>query len=79
MGLNRPAHSDYNSVVNFVSDRNPVVHAEKAWVYWKEDMVTLRPGREHAWLDSGIEALLKRVHCAIVEVSIYRAAKRQSR
>ncbi|KAL9105913.1 MAG: hypothetical protein Q9227_008972 [Pyrenula ochraceoflavens] len=67
MAFNRPASSDYQSVVNYVSDQRPVATAERAWVYWKEDMITLRPGREHAWLDSGIEHILKWLHCSAVE------------
>jgi hypothetical protein len=31
--------------------------------------VTLRAGREHAWLDSSIENVLKWFHCSLLEVS----------
>lgn len=68
MALNRPASSDYESVVNYVSDRRPVIADERSFVYHKEDMVTLRPGREHAWLDAGIERVLKALHCSFIEV-----------
>lgn len=68
MGLDRPASSDYKSVVNHVTDNRHLVTAEREWVYWKEDMVTLRPGREHAWLDARIEELLRWLHCSFVEV-----------
>ena len=37
----------------------PVVPKEAEWVRHREDMITLRCGREHAWLDCGIEHLLK--------------------
>lgn len=73
MALNRPSSSDYESVVNYVCDRRPVVESEREWVLWKEDMVTLRPGREHAWLDAGIERALKSLHCRLIEVrNVYR-------
>jgi hypothetical protein len=36
----------------------PVYDAEAKWVLHKEDLVTLRPGREYAWLDAGVERLL---------------------
>jgi hypothetical protein len=31
---------------------------EQDYIRWREDLVTLRPGREHAWLDRGIETCL---------------------
>lgn len=67
MALSRPARASYESVVNYVSDRKPAVFDERSWVYWKEDMVTLRPGREHAWLDTGLERILRAFHCSLIE------------
>jgi len=70
MAMNRPSKSDYTSVVNHMHNREPLVEAEGSWVYKKEDLVTLRAGREHAWLDSGIEKMLKWFHCGFLEVSM---------
>ena len=68
MSLNQPASSDYASVLNYVSDRRPVAASERAWVYWKHDMVTLKSNAERSWLDAGIERLLRSLHCKLVEV-----------
>ena len=68
MAFNRPAASDYQSVANYIYNREPVVEDERKWIYWKEDMITLRAGREHAWLDTGIERLLRFLRCQLIEV-----------
>lgn len=67
MAFNRPAASDYQSVANYIYNREPVVEDERTWIYCKEDMITLRAGREHAWLDTGIERLLRFLHCQLIE------------
>jgi hypothetical protein len=67
MALNRPAEGDFTSVENYMHNREPLLEAERSWIYNKEDLVTLRPGREHAWLDSGIEKMLKWFHCEMLE------------
>jgi hypothetical protein len=70
MAMNRPSQSDYKSLINHIHNREPLLEAESTWANQKEDLVTLRIGREHAWLDSGIEKLLKYFHCGILEVRI---------
>ena len=42
-----------------MNEVGPVAKKEAEWVRHREDVVTLRCGREHAWLDAGIEHLLK--------------------
>lgn len=44
---------------------------ESGFIYVKEDLVTLRPGREHAWLDGAVEYLLQIFRCRILRVSIF--------
>ncbi|KAF1850160.1 uncharacterized protein K460DRAFT_273358, partial [Cucurbitaria berberidis CBS 394.84] len=61
MALNHPSRADFQSVQNYMDNRQPLLEAEASWVRKKEDLITLRVGREHAWLDSGIEKLLKSV------------------
>jgi hypothetical protein len=67
MALNRPSEADYQSVRNYMDNRNPFFETEAKWVRQKEDLITLRAGREHAWLDSGIEKCLKWFHCSALE------------
>jgi hypothetical protein len=56
---NRPSDRDYTSVENFIYNTSPLVEADAQFIYNKDDLVTLRPGRESAWLDAFIEKFLK--------------------
>lgn len=51
------------------SHLRPLLKADSEFIYRKEDLVTLRPGRESAWLDSSVERLLSLFHCNLVRVS----------
>ncbi|KAF2432801.1 hypothetical protein EJ08DRAFT_630152 [Tothia fuscella] len=59
VALNRPAKSDFMSVYNYMNKNQPLKEEEQEWIKCREDLVTLRPGREHAWLDASLEHLLK--------------------
>jgi hypothetical protein len=67
---NRPSSGEHHSVRNFINYRQPLVPSEQKFIYCKEDLITLRPGREHAWLDSSMEKVLKWMRCGLIEVSI---------
>jgi len=68
---NRPSSGEHHSVRNFINYRQPLVPSEQKFIYCKEDLITLRPGREHAWLDSSMEKVLKWMRCDLIEVSIF--------
>jgi hypothetical protein len=70
VGLNRPAERDYESVSNYIWRESPLCEDEEEWIRHKEDLVTLRLGREHAWLDSAIEHVLKTFNCDWLNVRI---------
>ena len=60
--MNRPADRDYNSLVNFmVKDEGQLFESELSVVFQKEDMITLRPGRERAFLDHVVDVVLWRL------------------
>jgi hypothetical protein len=68
VALNRPAKADYRSVYNFMLEgERPLCEEEEEWIKRREDLITLRPGREHAWLDSSIEHLLRWLRCPLIE------------
>lgn len=56
---NRPRERDYNSVANFVRHKKPLLQGDDDFIWNKEDLITLRPGRESSWLDAVIERLIK--------------------
>lgn len=68
--LDRPSHRDYRSVLHFMeNDGGPVYEHESGFIYEKEDLVTIRPGRDHAWLDNLLEWLLHLCKCRLTMVS----------
>src|SRR5271170_928874 len=76
---NRPSMSEYKSVENFVHNRQPLVSSEQSFVYRREDLITLRPGREHTWLDYSVEKLLKCMKCKFIHVRNTRRHLRPKR
>jgi hypothetical protein len=71
VSLNAPAERDYQSVEAHLHNRKPVADEEWGYIYQKEDLVTLRDGREMAVLDSMTERLLRTFHCSLLHVSHY--------
>lgn len=68
-GLEKPSARDYRSVLHFMeNDGGQVFEGESGWIYDKEDLITIRPGREHAWLDGFLERMLKVFRCRLLKV-----------
>lgn len=68
--LNQPSTRDYRSVLHFMeNDGGQLFGEESSFVYEKEDLITIRPGREHAWLDTFIERMLRIFRCKLTSVS----------
>jgi hypothetical protein len=70
MAFNRPGKAEHLSLLNYVEGYKPVYEPESEYIYCKEDLITLRPGREHAWLDRSIEKFLRFAHCRPLGVRI---------
>ncbi|KAL8644661.1 MAG: hypothetical protein Q9226_007654 [Calogaya cf. arnoldii] len=75
VSLNKPADRDHLSVQNFLEcgyedngkKLRPLMEGDDEFIYRKEDLVTLRPGRESAWLDAFVERLLRMIHCKPIQ------------
>ncbi|KAI9798990.1 MAG: hypothetical protein M1833_004343 [Piccolia ochrophora] len=67
VAMNRPGARDYRSVQNFMAKKRPLLEADADFVYRKEDLVTLRPGRESAWLDAFVERILILFSCGPIQ------------
>ncbi|KAF7880403.1 uncharacterized protein EAF02_007249 [Botrytis sinoallii] len=65
--MNRPADSDYRSVERYIFDKKPLVDEEQGFIYEKNDLITLREGREGAYLDTMTERFLQIFHCAFLQ------------
>ncbi|KIM94110.1 hypothetical protein OIDMADRAFT_184533 [Oidiodendron maius Zn] len=62
-GLSKPAKRDYTSVRNYIDDESPLIGEEAEYILCKEDLITIRPGRENAWLDAFVEKFLQKISC----------------
>ena len=52
------------------NDEGQLYEKEMEYILEKADLVALRPGREHAWLDGMIESTLKICRCGLLRVSL---------
>lgn len=75
-GMQRPSKRDWRSVKNWIDNRKPLVEKERRFILRKEDLVTLRCGREGAGFESVVEQMLartdnfltKQLHCRVIKV-----------
>ncbi|RMX73599.1 hypothetical protein D0869_13441 [Hortaea werneckii] len=56
--LQRPSTKDYRSVRSWFANHAPLVHGEAQYLKCREDIITLRPGRECAGFDGFVERML---------------------
>jgi hypothetical protein len=71
VSFQRPTSRDYRSVRNWFHNVSPLVDEEQEYILWKEDIVTLRHGREWANFDGIVEELLHKVDCRLIRVSCW--------
>ncbi|CZR70166.1 uncharacterized protein PAC_20067 [Phialocephala subalpina] len=64
-GFTRPPARDYFSVKNYFDSQGPICNPE-SYIYRKEDIVTLKPGRENAWIDAFIEKILHKLSSPLI-------------
>jgi len=83
--MSRPAPRDHGNLQNFMEsgfEQNdlllrPLLHADTQYVYQKEDLVTLRPGREVSWLGESIVRVLNMMYCKPIQVGRSRVLLRR--
>lgn len=66
--MSKPSARDYQSVKNFFEEYYPVCGENEEYFRFKEDIISLKPGRENAWLDAAIERGLQ--HCPIPAIRV---------
>ncbi|KAL9120681.1 MAG: hypothetical protein Q9187_002766 [Circinaria calcarea] len=59
IAMNKPPNRDYNSVCNFMTAKRPLLAKDAAFIKEKEDLITLRPGRETSFVDAFVERMLQ--------------------
>jgi len=65
--FNRPPTRDYKSVKSYFDEEDPLCNVE-SYIYRKEDIISLKPGRENAWLDAFVEKTLQKLSCRAIRV-----------
>ena len=76
VAMQRPSRRDWRSVKNWLINEKPLVPSESKFIRRKEDLVTLRGGREGAGFEGVVEQMLsrtdrfltKRLKCRIIKV-----------
>lgn len=63
----KPSEADRQNVAKYIDNRKPLVQAEGDWVNYRDDLLIIKPGYEHAWLDAFVENLLKICHCRVID------------
>lgn len=63
VALNRPQERDQCSVRSYIEKNGHLMRDDSRFAYEKEDLVTLRPGRDHSFVDGFVEQMLKTFHC----------------
>ena len=72
--MKRPSNRDRVSVNNFLENEGgQVFERHRQWIREKEDLVTLRPNRDYAWLDDMLEKALRKLRCSLLEVCIFHS------
>ncbi|MCJ1305171.1 hypothetical protein MMC08_007985 [Hypocenomyce scalaris] len=66
ISLQRPSDRDYRSVKRWIHGNKPLVADEEEYIHCKEDLVTLRRGRECAGFDGFMEMLLQKTNCRLI-------------
>jgi hypothetical protein len=56
-------------VKSYFDEEAPLCNVE-SYIYWKEDIITLKPGRETAWLDAFIEKVLQKLTSKFIRVRL---------
>ncbi|KAE8443151.1 hypothetical protein EG329_002320 [Mollisiaceae sp. DMI_Dod_QoI] len=63
--FNRAPERDYESVSRYFNMTDPLCNKE-SYIYRKEDIISIKPGRENAWLDAIVERILQKISCPLI-------------
>ena len=72
--MNKPSDRDHASVAMYFQNDQPLMETDRGWIRHKEDLVTIRGGRENAWLDAAIESVLRWYPCEPIKVNLRKSS-----
>ncbi|KAI9787484.1 MAG: hypothetical protein M1839_000013 [Geoglossum umbratile] len=67
VSFQHPSSRDYKSVRTWFDNQQPLVGKEREYIECKEDLVTLRNGRECAGFDGWVENAVQKLNCRVVK------------
>jgi hypothetical protein len=65
----KPPKQDFLSVETYFDDDKPCTAAE-SYIYFKEDLMTLKPERDETWLDFMVWRILRKLSCRFTRVCL---------
>ena len=68
----QPSSRNYRSVRTWFRNIEPIIQREQQYIRLKEDIVTLRHGREWAGFDGLVESILQKFDCRLIRVCFFR-------
>jgi hypothetical protein len=67
--INKPPKRDYLSVKRYF-ERAPPVCRDESYIFCREDIITLKPGRESTSLDHFVEKMVQKLPRKIIRVCL---------
>jgi hypothetical protein len=55
VAMNRPSDTEHRNVLNYMENTRPVFVEDREWLYYQEDLITLRPGQPISALERCLE------------------------
>jgi hypothetical protein len=66
----RPSNHDYRSFRTWFWNMKPLNYAEEKFIKRKEDLISLRQGREWSGFDALVETCIRKFHGAVTQVRL---------
>ena len=71
VGSNRPTKREHRNVIYFFGHKRPIAEGEEDYIKHREDLITLRPGREMPWLDAFMLKVIPYLHRFTMKMIFY--------
>jgi hypothetical protein len=68
--LQKPSDRDYKSIRTWFWNKKPVYEEEAMFIKRREDLLSLRHGREWSSFDGLVENCLRKMHCPLLQVDL---------
>lgn len=66
--LQKPSNRDYRNFRTWFWNKKPIADREMEFIKRREDLVSLRQGREWSSFDDLVERCVQKMHCKLLQV-----------